>query len=141
MSFVKFTPKQYAAFTGKGKPKNRGPKIPRPPSPGEEALAAQLAAHKIPFEREVKFSPGRRYRLDFVLKRPLRITAGVASRGLAVEVDGGLWNNGRHIRPAGVMEDMRKLNLAAKEGYIVLRYATDMIKSGEAIIDIMEQLK
>lgn len=99
-------------------------KIPRPPSKAEETLALQLRALRIGgFEREVRFDAKRLYRFDFASP----------SRKLAVEVDGGTRNGGRHNRHEGYEEDCRKLNLATLAGWRILRFTSQQVYSGEAI--------
>ena len=85
----------------------------------EDALALQLRAARIKFEREVRFAPPRRFRLDFVL--PHR---------LAIEVQGGVWTRGAHSRGAGQAIDAEKGYLALLNGYRILYLTTDHIKSG-----------
>ena len=98
-------------------------------SEGEECLALHLRAHNIPFEREYRFHVSRRYRFDFFI-----------APNIGIEVEGGIWSSGRHSRGAGMENDMRKYNLAATEGFFVLRYSTSMIQSGEAIAQIRDYL-
>src|SRR5262245_37505838 len=54
---------------------------------------------------------GRRWRFDW---------AWPAFR-VALEIDGGVWTGGRHTSGKGFLGDMRKLNAAATEGWLVLR--------------------
>jgi very-short-patch-repair endonuclease len=79
-------------------------------------------------ELEVRFHPERAWRFDL---------AWPACR-LAVEVDGGVWTGGRHVRPVGFTEDCRKLNHAALLGWRILRFTTEMIESDEAVL-LIEQ--
>lgn len=88
----------------------------------EETLAFQLQAAGVPFEREVRFHPTRRWRADFV----------VDGRVL-VEVEGGVYSGGRHTRGSGFVGDCEKLNEAALLGYQVLRVTRTHIESGEAL--------
>lgn len=41
-----------------------------------------------------------------------------------IELDGGIWNNGRHVRPKGFIEDCVKLNAATMHGYRLIRIPT-----------------
>jgi len=75
--------------------------------------------------REVQFDPTRKWRLDFVF-----LTLDFL---LAVEIDGGVFTEGRHTRGAGYTEDCVKLNEAMIAGYHVLRFTGAMVKSGEAL--------
>jgi very-short-patch-repair endonuclease len=94
-------------------------------SKGEIALAGQLDARGIGYERELMLIPGRRFRFDFLL-------AG----DLIVEVEGGTWSGGRHTTGAGFRSDCFKYNAALELGYRVLRYTTDMVTKGEAIAQV-----
>lgn len=65
--------------------------------------------------KEYKFHQTRKWRFDYAF--PFLM--------IAVEVDGGVWTGGRHINPAGYINDMEKLNTAASMGWLVLRITTD----------------
>lgn len=98
-------------------------------SEGEETLALHLKAEGIAFEREIMFYAGRRWRFDFVLNEKI-----------AIEVEGGVWNNGRHNRGGGFIADCEKYNHAVMLGWRVLRFTTEQVKSGHAINFIKEFL-
>ena len=95
-------------------------------SKGEIALAGQLDARGIGYERELMLIPGRRFRFDFLL----------AEFALVIEVEGGTWSGGRHTTGAGFKSDCFKYNAALELGYRVLRYTTDMVTKGEAIAQV-----
>jgi len=99
-------------------------------SKGEEALAAQLQAAGVSFEREQLLIPGRRFRFDFV----------ITGSDLVIEVEGGTWSGGRHTSGVGFRSDCFKYNKALELGYRVLRYTTDMVTKGEAIAQVMDIL-
>lgn len=99
-------------------------------SKGEQALAAQLQAAGVSFEREQLLIPGRRFRFDFV----------ITGSDLVIEVEGGTWSGGRHTSGVGFRSDCFKYNKALELGYRVLRYTTDMVTKGEAIAQVMEIL-
>lgn len=90
-------------------------------SEAERALAWQLDAMRIPHEREVVFAPPRRWRADF------RVGT------LLIEVEGGLWTNGRHTRGSGFEADIIKYAEAMCLNYRVLRVTPAMILDGRAI--------
>lgn len=79
---------------------------------------------------EHEFCPGRKWRFDWCWP----------DRMLAVEVDGGVWTQGRHTRGAGYEEDCRKLNRATILGWRVLRFTTRQVAKGEALACIREAL-
>ena len=87
----------------------------------EELLAVQLTALQIEFKREQTLVPGRRFRFDFLV-----------GQSLIAEVEGGTWRGGRHTTGAGFQNDCIKYNLATELGYRVLRFTSNMIKSGDA---------
>ena len=58
-------------------------------------------------EAEYRFHPARDWAFDFAIP---------ACR-LAIEVEGGVHNGGRHIRPDGFVRDMLKYNEAAAAGW------------------------
>lgn len=103
-------------------------------SEAEEALAFQLRAVKIPFSREVRFAPPRRWRFDFVVPT-------ASGPGLAIEVEGGTWQAGRHTRGAGFEKDCEKHNRAVVLGWKVLRFTPQMVNDGRALKVIEEAMK
>lgn len=63
-------------------------------------------------EREFAFArPDRDWRFDFAWP----------DRRVALEVEGGVHSGGRHVRPKGFLEDMKKYNAAATRGWLVFR--------------------
>ena len=70
-----------------------------------------------PLEREYRFHDKRRWRADF---------AQVEARVL-IEVEGGIWVNGRHNRAAGFNADLEKYLEAGLLGWRVFRLGPDQI--------------
>lgn len=100
-------------------------------SVGEETLALHLRAHGIPFEREYRFAPPRRWRADF---------AHIDAR-LLIEVEGGTWQKvSRHKSGIGYAADCEKYNAATEQGWRVLRYTTEMVRAGDAVAQIVRIL-
>ena len=60
---------------------------------------------------------------------------------LAIEVEGGTFIKGRHSRGTGYAKDAAKYNMAALNGWIVMRVTTDMIQSGDAIKFVLMAFK
>ena len=64
---------------------------------------------------EYQFHPERKWRADF------------AHPGykIIIEIEGGAFSNGRHVRGRGRLNDMEKYNSAVLQGWKILRYAPD----------------
>lgn len=106
-------------------------KIPKALSPGECAFELHCRAEGLRPEREFRFDPNRRWRLDFAFRDKM----------LAVEVEGGLWIAGRHSRGSGMGKDFEKYNRATILGWRLLRYTTEMVIDGTAICEVLEILR
>lgn len=89
----------------------------------EEALAWQLRAEGLTFDREYRFHESRLWRLDFWF----------GDAKLAVEIDGGGWVNGRHSRGDGIERDCEKASHVAMAGYRLMRVTPGQVKRGEAL--------
>lgn len=70
------------------------------------------------WETEYQGIPGRKYRFDCACQK-LKV---------AVEIEGGIFIRGGHTAPMGYQKDMEKYNLAAIEGWKVLRYSPDTLR-------------
>ena len=93
-------------------------------SVGEEMFALHVRADGLPEpEREVRFHPTRRWRFDFAW----------LDKKLAVEIEGGVYNQGRHTRGKGFEGDCIKYAEAALLGWQVVRFSTQQVKAGTAI--------
>jgi len=83
------------------------------------------------FTREYRAIPGRKYRVDVAFPH-LKV---------AVEVMGGTWNGGRHVRGAGYELDCEKACLLAVLGYRYLPVTTKQVRSGSALKWIEQVLR
>ena len=77
--------------------------------------------------REFVFAPPRRWRFDFAWP-DLKV---------AVEIDGGTWNGGRHASGVGMQGDLEKHNRATCLGWKVLRFTGQHLRKPD---DVFEQL-
>lgn len=68
-------------------------------------------------EREYRFAPPRRWRLDYAWPAHL----------VAVELQGGTWVRGRHSRGRGQSQDYEKHNAATLLGWKLLYFTSDML--------------
>lgn len=80
--------------------------------------------------REYKFCPPRRFRTDMAWLR----------EKVLVEIQGGIWIRGRHVRPAALASEYEKINLAQLLGYRILLFTPGMIKNGEALKTVQTAL-
>ena len=78
--------------------------------------------------RELKFHPVRRWRFDY----------SIPEHRIAVEVEGGVWTQGRHTRPRGFLGDMEKYNTATALGWRVLRVTPSDLTAG-ATLDLIRR--
>lgn len=100
-------------------------------SEGEAIFAQQCKVFKLSPTPELRFHPTRRWRFDFAFE----------SVKLAIEVEGGVWTQGRHSRGKGFEADCVKYAEAALLGWTVLRFSTGQVKSGVAIGYVEEMMK
>jgi very-short-patch-repair endonuclease len=82
-----------------------------------------MQTHKL-WISEYRFNPKRKYKFDF---------ANIENK-IALEIEGGTWNNGRHVRGEGYAKDCWKYNEAAILGWKVLRFTSDMIRLTPALV-------
>ena len=75
---------------------------------------------------EFRFNPQRKWRADYCWP--------FATPRVIVEIDGGVWTQGRHTRGAGFIADQQKTNSAQLLGFAVLRYTPDRL--AECIRDL-----
>ena len=93
----------------------------------EDILEGHIRLYELPAPaREYRFHPKRQWRFDFAW--PIY--------KVAVEVDGGIYSRGRHVRGAGFERDVEKRNAAILAGWRVLHFTRSHIKTGQAIRDI-----
>jgi hypothetical protein len=85
-------------------------------------------------DREVRFHEVRQWRFDFAWGQHYH----EAFRRVALEVDGGVWTSGRHVRGKGFISDMEKMNEAQLAGWLVLRCTPQDIESG-AVFELLKR--
>ncbi len=94
------------------------------PSVLENQIAWHIKAYCLPPpETEYRFHKVRLWRFDFAWP----------SRKIALEIEGGTWNGGRHVTGAGYAKDCEKYNEATISGWKVIRATADMVSNGQAI--------
>ena len=73
--------------------------------------------------KEFKFHPVRRWRFDYA----------IPAHKIALEVEGGVWTQGRHTRPQGFLGDIEKYNTATLLGWRVFRTTPDGLYTGATL--------
>lgn len=100
----------------------------------EEAFALAwrtLGTRRARMVREYRFHPVRRWRFDFACP----------GRKVAVEIEGGTWDFGRHNRGDGFAKDCEKYNTAVLLGWTVLRYPGEALdRPGAVVAQVNEAL-
>ncbi len=72
---------------------------------------------------EYAFDPDRDWRADYAWPE----------YKLVVEIEGGAFNQGRHVRGKGFVKDMEKYNQLAILGYFLLRFTPGQVSNRTAI--------
>ena len=91
----------------------------------ERELLTQCSMAGLPTPvAEYRAIEGRRFRFDLAF----------IEQKLLIEVQGGIWNGGKHGRGAGIETDQEKLNLAVIAGWRVLHVSSNHVKSGKALM-------
>jgi hypothetical protein len=79
---------------------------------------------------EFTFHPTRKWRADYCWPAHM----------LMLEVEGGLWTNGRHSRGSGAIADLEKYSEAAIMGYRVLYCTPEQLHNGVALDRVIRAL-
>ena len=84
-----------------------------------------LKAKGIKFEQQFRFSSKRKWPADFY----------IPCKKLLIEIEGGVWSKGRHLRPQGFINDCEKYNAATLLGYRVIRIPSDWFNKQLHFVD------
>lgn len=89
-----------------------------------QAFVAMCKSHGLPVPiPEYRFDAERRWRLDWAF--------GPERQRVALEIQGGIFTGGRHVRGAALLREMEKLNAAAVAGFRVLFCTPEQVTTGE----------
>jgi very-short-patch-repair endonuclease len=83
------------------------------------------------FVKEYRFHGTRKFRFDLAC----------IDKKLAIEIEGGIFTQGRHTRGKGYLGDMEKYNLATENGWSILRYSPMQILKTETLEQIKRTLQ
>lgn len=111
----------------------------------ELAFEQQLKAAKIDYRTQFQWNPNRKWRADFYIwQRGTGIVVTSAQEPLIeilVEIEGGNWSQGRHVRGRGFEADVEKYNEAALARCVLLRGTAKHIKNGQLLEWVERALK
>lgn len=93
-------------------------------------LACQSSGIPVPIKEHI-FAPPRKWRFDWAWP------ADDGIGGIALEIEGAIWRQGRHTRGSGFAGDMEKYNEAAILGWRLIRCTPKQFESGEALTIVM----
>lgn len=74
---------------------------------------------------EYKFHPKRKWRIDYYFEHK--------NQKVALEVEGGVWTNGRHTRGKGFTKDMEKYNQLSAHGIFLIRCVPKKLLKSDTI--------
>jgi hypothetical protein len=86
---------------------------------------------KTPVVFEHRFHDTRQWRFDVAFPDLM----------VALEIEGGVWGGGRHIRPKGFLKDMEKYNEATLCGWKLLRTTWDKVLDGRVVPEVLRGLR
>lgn len=94
-------------------------------TPPATDVFTQICAKEMGVEcvKEYRFYKSRQWRFDYAM--PLY--------KIALEVEGGVWTQGRHVRPVGFLGDMNKYNTATLLGWRVFRTTPSKLLSQDTL--------
>jgi very-short-patch-repair endonuclease len=92
-------------------------------------LWKRLSKCKEPIEHDYRFHDVRKWRFDFAFPEKM----------VAVEMEGGVFSQGRHTRSSGYIGDVDKYNEAQALGWRVMRYTVKHLQSNP--MGVIEQVK
>ena len=104
----------------------------RQKQPKYDAFCLLLRQHLgVEVVAEHRFHSTRMWRFDYA----------IPSHRIAIEIDGGVWIEGRHNRPKGYIADLDKFNNAAALGWRVLKFTPQQQFTMKALRLIKEALE
>ena len=96
-----------------------------------DAMMVHIRAHGVPM-------PIAEYRPSG--KRDWRIDLAWPVDRVALELHGGIWSDGRHVRGKGFRQDREKMNELQLLGWTVIEATPEHIRSGQAIEWVLRAL-
>jgi very-short-patch-repair endonuclease len=94
----------------------------RLPSQADILLPIHMAELGLPLVTEWRFDEKRLWRFDF----------SNIPKKLALEIEGGIWTGGAHVRGEHFQSDLHKYSTATALGWTVFRFSTEDVLTGKA---------
>jgi very-short-patch-repair endonuclease len=96
----------------------------------DQAITKRCPAALADSAFEYKFHPTRKWRVDLAYPQ-VRV---------GIEIHGSVWQQGRHTRGKGFINDRAKMNAAQKLGWVVLEFSADVLEKewGRCVDEICE---
>lgn len=107
------------------------PRTQQIPGAAPLLLEKHLAELGLKFVKEYAFALPRKWRFDYVLDGFVSGCALLIGR-VAIEIEGGIWVQGRHTRGCGYLRDLEKYREAAAANWRVYRFSTGEVLNGTA---------
>lgn len=80
--------------------------------------------------REVRICEVRKWSLDLAWPQKM----------ICLEIEGGQWTGGRHVRPLGFQNDAEKYNAAVYKGWKLFRFTAGMINEKRYYLPLLRTL-
>ena len=89
------------------------------------------------FEEEYLFSDKRKWRFDIMI--PIMTGSHITKR-ILIDLQGGTYSGGAHVRGKGYRNDVEKMNAATVLGFSVYWFTGDMIEDESAITFLLDYI-
>jgi hypothetical protein len=109
-------------------------------TPEQALLVTQLRGRGYAALPEVRFHPERKWRIDVAITRQAPVVVDAQSQAMAIEINGGAFSRGRHVRGDGFVKDMEKLNALTELGWRILQFTPQQVLDGTALAQIVRCL-
>jgi len=101
----------------------------------ERSIQTQLKQAGIEFKTQVMFSESRKWRFDIGLTKNNH-----KHQRVLIDIQGGTWSGGAHVRGKGYENDVDKMNAATALGFEVYWFTGKQVKDGRAIAFILDYI-
>ena len=120
-------------FEPKKRVKKTKKTIKKPKNTQKSDVFTQICKKELNVEvvKEYQFHPVRKWLFDYA----------IPEHKIALEVEGGVWTNGRHTRGTGFLKDIEKYNTGTLLGWRIFRTTPSELLSSNTIELLKEAIK